>query len=78
MWVDLVQGENRLRQHNVITTTKNNIMEKQKKQRYDAPTVAAVEITPATLIMTSGEQDVVTLSALPSLEETVMPDIVWE
>ena len=53
-------------------------MNKNKKQHYLVPTVEAVEITPSAIIMTSGELDVVTLSALPSLEETVMPDIVWE
>lgn len=48
------------------------------KERYLVPAVEAVEITPNSIIMASGDLDVVTLSALPSLEETVMPDIVWE
>lgn len=53
-------------------------MKKQTKQHYLVPAVEAVEITPSTVLMTSGELDVVTLSALPSLGETEMPTIVWE
>ena len=48
------------------------------KEHYLVPSVEAVEITPATLIMTSGELDTVSLMALPSLGETDMGTIVWE
>ena len=53
-------------------------MKKQTKKHYEVPSVEAVEITPNSIIMASGDLDVVTLSALPSLGETDMGTIVWE
>ena len=48
------------------------------KAHYLVPTTEAVEITPSAIIMTSGELNTITLSALPSLGETEMGTIVWE
>lgn len=53
-------------------------MKKQTKQLYDAPTVAAVEITPATIILQSGD-----ISAMFAIDELGITDTdagaaIWE